>query len=135
LCSVVLLLLLLRLVRLAEGRMLAVGAAVLSGRGLMQTGCRVRWVLEQLAMLLVMNMVLVLLMLVLMLMSMRLRVLVSRRLKDMALLDRTGHLARVVHIVVPDSIVARQRVSDAWVPPEPTALDGRRSLDGKNLGR
>lgn len=88
-------------------------------------------------MLLLMDMVLMVV-LVPMLLLLLLRVLVSRCFEDMlsmALLDRTRHLARVVHIVVPDSIVARQRVSNAWVPPEPTALDGRRSLDRENLGR
>jgi hypothetical protein len=48
-------------------------------------------------------------------------------LLSMTLLDRTRHLARVVHIVVPDSIVARQS--------QPLALDGRRSLDRGNLER
>ncbi|GAW26562.1 putative MYB DNA-binding domain-containing protein [Rosellinia necatrix] len=31
------------------------------------------------------------------------------------------------------SIVARQRVLDTWVPPERTALNGRRTLNGENL--
>lgn len=52
----------------------------------------------------------------------------------LALLARMRLLGRVVDIVVwPYSVIARQRVSDAWVPPERTALDGRRALRGKNL--
>ena len=51
----------------------------------------------------------------------------------LGLLARMRLLGRVVDIVVPDAIVARQRASDAWVPPERAALDGRRTLDGKNL--
>lgn len=35
-------------------------------------------------------------------------------------------------VVRPYSVVARQCVSDAWVPPERTALDGRRTLYGEN---
>lgn len=53
----------------------------------------------------------------------------------LALLARMRLLARVVHIVVPYSISARQRASETWVPPERTALNGRRTLDGKNLIR
>lgn len=53
---------------------------------------------------------------------------------SLALLARVRLLGRVVDIVVwPYSVIARQRVSDAWVPPERTALDGRRALRGKNL--
>lgn len=52
----------------------------------------------------------------------------------LVLLARMRVLRGVVDIVVWSySIVARQRVSDAWVPPERTALDGRRTLDGKYL--
>lgn len=51
----------------------------------------------------------------------------------LGLLARMRLLGRVVDIVVPDAIVARQRASDAWVPPERAALDGRRRLDRKNL--
>lgn len=47
----------------------------------------------------------------------------------LSLLARMRLLGRVVDIVVPDAIVARQRASDAWVPPERAALDGRRTLD------
>lgn len=51
-----------------------------------------------------------------------------------ALLARMRLLGRVSDIVVRCySVVARQCVSDAWVPPERTALDGRRTLDGKYL--
>lgn len=53
----------------------------------------------------------------------------------LALLACMRALASVVHIVIPYSIVSRQRASDTWVPPERTALDGRRSLDGENLVR
>ena len=53
---------------------------------------------------------------------------------SLALLARMRLLGRIVDIVVCSySVVARQRVSDAWVPPERTALDGRRTLGGKNL--
>lgn len=51
----------------------------------------------------------------------------------LALLSRMGILTRIVHIVVPYTICARQRASETWSPPERTALDGRRSLDGENL--
>ena len=52
----------------------------------------------------------------------------------LALLDRMRVLWRVIDIVVRSySVVARQRVSDAWGPPERTALAGRRVLYGKNL--
>ncbi|GAW22385.1 hypothetical protein ANO14919_119220 [Xylariales sp. No.14919] len=36
-------------------------------------------------------------------------------------------------VVWPYSIVARQRVLETWVPPERTALNGRRTLNRKNL--
>ena len=38
----------------------------------------------------------------------------------------------VVHTVVSYSIIARQRAAEAWVPPERTALDGRRTVRGEN---
>ena len=63
------------------------------------------------------------------------RVLVSGSIINvlrLALLARLRVLARIIHIV-PYSIVSRQRASDTWVPPERTALDGRRKLDRKNL--
>ena len=44
-------------------------------------------------------------------------------------------MARVVHTVVFYPIVACQRVSDAWVPPEQTALDGRRAVRRENWDR
>jgi hypothetical protein len=47
----------------------------------------------------------------------------------LALLARMRFLGGIVDIVVPYSIVARQRASDTWVPPERTALDGRRALN------
>jgi hypothetical protein len=107
-----------------------------------QAGGRIGLVLKHRAVLLVMYMVMLMLglrlSLVLMGMRVMLRMLVARRLKDMlsvALLQRTGHLASIIHIVIPCSIVASQRVSDAWVPPEPTALDGRRRLDRENWRR
>jgi len=50
------------------------------------------------------------------------------------LLARMRVLWRVIDIVVRSySVVARQRASDTWVPPERTALAGRRALNGKNL--
>jgi hypothetical protein len=52
----------------------------------------------------------------------------------LALLARMRVLWRVIDIVVRSyTVVARQRVSDAWGPPERTALAGRRVLYGKNL--
>ena len=52
----------------------------------------------------------------------------------LALLARMRLLWRIIDIVVRSySVVARQRVSDAWGPPERTALAGRRDLYGKNL--
>jgi len=53
----------------------------------------------------------------------------------LALLARMRLLCGIIDIVVPYSVVARQRASDTWVPPERTALDGRRTLNGKNLMR
>lgn len=50
----------------------------------------------------------------------------------MALLGRMRVLCRVTDIVVPYPVVARQRVSETSVPPERTALDGRRALGRKN---
>lgn len=53
---------------------------------------------------------------------------------SLALLARMRLLWGVIDIVVrPYSIVARQCAFDTWVPPERTALDGRRSLYRKNL--
>lgn len=46
----------------------------------------------------------------------------------MALVGRMGILHGVVDIVVPHSVVARQRACYAWVPPEQIALAGRRTL-------
>lgn len=37
-------------------------------------------------------------------------------------------MTRIIHTVVSDSVVSSQRVADAWVPPERTALDGRRTV-------
>jgi hypothetical protein len=51
----------------------------------------------------------------------------------LTLLARMRLLCGIIDIVVPYSVVARQRASDTWVPPERTALDGRRTLNGKNL--
>jgi len=64
------------------------------------------------------------------------RLVVRRRLVCvllLVLLARMRILGRVIDIVVSYTIVARQCASDAWVPPERTALDGRRALNGKNL--
>ncbi len=49
------------------------------------------------------------------------------------LLARMRVLWRVIDIIRSYSVVARQRASDTWVPPERTALAGRRALNGKNL--
>jgi hypothetical protein len=54
--------------------------------------------------------------------------------RSLALLGRMRLLWRVVDIVVRSyTVVARQRASNTWVPPERTALAGRRALNGKNL--
>lgn len=59
--------------------------------------------------------------------------LISMR-RRLALLARMRVLGRVIDIVIRSySIVARQRASPAWVPPERAALAGRRNLDRKNL--
>ncbi len=51
---------------------------------------------------------------------------------DLPLVSSGRELARVVHIVS-ISIVVRQRGLDAWIPPERSALNGRRSVDGNNV--
>ncbi len=51
---------------------------------------------------------------------------------DLPLVSRGRELTRVVHIVSV-SIVVRQRGLDAWIPPERSALNGRRSVDGNNV--
>jgi hypothetical protein len=51
----------------------------------------------------------------------------------LGLLVCMSDLALIVDMVVSDSVVARQCVVDTWVPPEQTALDGRRILTGNNL--
>ena len=52
----------------------------------------------------------------------------------LVLLARMRVLWGVIDIVVRSySVVARQRASDTWVPPERTALAGRRALNGENL--
>lgn len=52
----------------------------------------------------------------------------------LTLVARMRVLWRVVDIVVcSDSVVARQRVSATWVPPERAALAGSRILYGNNL--
>lgn len=52
----------------------------------------------------------------------------------LALIARMRVLWRVVDMVVCSySVVARQRVSATWVPPERAALAGSPSLNGKNL--
>lgn len=54
--------------------------------------------------------------------------------RSLALLARMRLLWRIVDIVVRCyTVVARQCASDTWVPPERTALAGRRALNGKNL--
>ena len=54
-------------------------------------------------------------------------------MRRLALPFRLRCLGCVIDIVMPDPIVGCQVAVDASVPPERTALDGRRSLDGKNL--
>lgn len=51
---------------------------------------------------------------------------------NLPLVSRRRELTRVVHIVSM-SIVIRQRGLDAWIPPERSALNGRRSVDGNNV--
>lgn len=59
--------------------------------------------------------------------------LVSMR-RWLVVLARMRVLGRVLDMVIRSySIVARQRASDAWVPPERAALAGRRTLNRKNL--
>jgi hypothetical protein len=54
--------------------------------------------------------------------------------RSLGLLARMRLLRRVVDIVIWSyTVVARQRASDTWVPPERTALAGRRTLNGNNL--
>ena len=54
--------------------------------------------------------------------------------RSLGLLGRMRLLWRVIDIVVWSyTVVARQRASDTWVPPERTALAGRRTLNGNNL--
>jgi hypothetical protein len=53
---------------------------------------------------------------------------------SLALLARMRLLRRVVDIVIwSHTVVARQRASNTWVPPERAALAGRRTLNRKNL--
>lgn len=50
--------------------------------------------------------------------------------RSLTLLPRVRLLWRVFDMVVWSyAIVARQRVLDTWVPPERTALNGRRTLN------
>jgi hypothetical protein len=54
--------------------------------------------------------------------------------RGLALLPRMRLLRSVIDIVIWSyTVVARQRASDAWVPPERTALAGRRTLNRNNL--
>jgi hypothetical protein len=54
--------------------------------------------------------------------------------RSLGLLARMRLLRRVVDIVIWSyTVVARQRASNTWVPPERTALAGRRTLNGNNL--
>jgi hypothetical protein len=56
--------------------------------------------------------------------------------RSLGLLPRMRLLRRVLDIVIRSySVVARQRASDTWVPPERAALAGRRTLNGNNLWR
>lgn len=54
--------------------------------------------------------------------------------RSLALLPRMRLLRRIVDIVIWSyTVVARQRASNTWVPPERTALAGRRTLNRNNL--
>jgi hypothetical protein len=54
--------------------------------------------------------------------------------RSLGLLPRMRLLRRVVDIVIwSHTVVARQRASNTWVPPERTALAGRRILNRDNL--
>jgi hypothetical protein len=54
--------------------------------------------------------------------------------RGLALLPRMRLLRSVIDIVIWSyTVIARQRASDAWVPPERTALAGRRALNRNNL--
>ncbi len=56
--------------------------------------------------------------------------------RSLGLLARMRLLWRVFDIVIRSyTVVARQRASDTWVPPERTALAGRRTLNGNNLAQ
>lgn len=61
----------------------------------------------------------------------RSRVITARLVNLVTLLGRMRLLSRVIDVVVPYSVVARQLVSNAWDPPEQTALDGLPTLEGK----
>lgn len=54
--------------------------------------------------------------------------------RSLGLFPRMRLLRRVVDIVIwSHTVVARQRASNTWVPPERTALAGRRTLNRNNL--
>ncbi len=56
--------------------------------------------------------------------------------RSLGLLARMRLLWRVVDIVIwSNTVVARQRASNTWVPPERTALAGRRTLNRNNLAQ
>ena len=56
--------------------------------------------------------------------------------RSLGLLARMRLLWRVLDIVIwSNTVVARQRASDTWVPPERTALAGRRALNRNNLAQ
>lgn len=55
-------------------------------------------------------------------------------LRSLVLFARMRTLRRIVDMIVRTyTIVARQRVVDAWSPPERTALNGRRNLNSESL--
>jgi hypothetical protein len=53
--------------------------------------------------------------------------------RSLGLLGRMRLLRRVVDMVISYTVVVRQRASTTWVPPERTALAGRRTLNRNNL--
>ncbi len=51
---------------------------------------------------------------------------------NLPLVTRGRYVSRVVHIVGSCSIIVRQRVFSAWIPPERAALNGRWPVYGNN---
>lgn len=108
-------------VMLCHDCMLMRRAADARGRG--------AWVVDR-------SLVLMLLMWMMMLLLLLLLLGLGRRVIGVLLLGLLAWergLGRVVDMIVPDSVVSRQRGFETWVPPERTALDGCRRLGGRNL--